>query len=98
MTNPLPSIVTLTNIATKTASWPEFCKMMCKRFSYSKIVSSVSGSEAADAAVKFARRWGIKVKGLDPKNALVLGVSDNYHGMSAGIWPIMNDMGQGPSK
>ncbi|KAH9861110.1 hypothetical protein IAQ61_010846 [Plenodomus lingam] len=87
--------ITLSNIATKTATWPEFCKMMCERFGYDRIISSVSGSEAADAAVKFARRWGIKAKGIDPRETLVLGVSDNYHGMSAGIWPIMNDMGQG---
>lgn len=86
--------VTLINISTKTAGWPEFCQMMCERFGYAKLVSSVSGSEAADAAVKFARRWGIQVKGIDPKKVVVLGVADNYHGMSSGIWPVMNDMGQ----
>lgn len=58
------------------------------------MVGMVSGTEGADAAVKFARKWGIKVKGISPRDVLVLGVSDNYHGVGSGIWPIMNDMGQ----
>ncbi|CAG8907717.1 unnamed protein product [Penicillium egyptiacum] len=86
--------ITLTNIATKVGDWAEFAHEMCGRFGFDKMVGVVSGSEGADAAVKFARKWGIKVKGIDPKKTLVLGVSDNYHGVSSGIWPIMNDMGQ----
>lgn len=86
--------VTLTNIATKVGDWAEFSRDMCKRFGYDKMVGMVSGTEGADAAVKFARKWGIKVKGIPPREVLVLGVSDNYHGVGSGIWPIMNDMGQ----
>lgn len=50
----------------------------------------VSGAEAADAAVKIARKWGIEVKHIPPQELLVLGCSENYHGLSSGIWPIMN--------
>jgi ornithine--oxo-acid transaminase len=67
---------------------------MRARFGYDKMVGMVSGTEGADAAVKFARKWGIKRKGIPPRDVLVLGVSDNYHGVGSGIWPIMNDMGQ----
>ena len=67
---------------------------MCERFGYDKMVGMVSGTEGADAAVKFSRKWGIKVKGIKPSEVVVLGVSDNYHGVGSGIWPIMNDMGQ----
>ncbi|GAQ44562.1 hypothetical protein AtubIFM55763_004336 [Aspergillus tubingensis] len=86
--------ITLTNIATKVGGWAEFTRDMCERFGYDKMVGMVSGTEGADAAVKFARKWGIKVKGIKPTEVLVLGVSDNYHGVGSGIWPIMNDMGQ----
>lgn len=48
-----------------------------------------SGAEAADAAVKIARKWGILVKGIPASDVLVLGCSENYHGLSSGIWPIM---------
>ncbi|KAM0089094.1 hypothetical protein ACP6JD_007570 [Aspergillus fumigatus] len=85
---------TLTNIATKVGDWAEFTRDMCARFGYDKMVGMVSGTEGADAAVKFARKWGIKRKGIPPRDVLVLGVSDNYHGVGSGIWPIMNDMGQ----
>ncbi|KAF4150985.1 hypothetical protein CNMCM6069_004792 [Aspergillus lentulus] len=86
--------ITLTNIATKVGDWAEFARDMCTRFGYDKMAGMVSGTEGADAAVKFARKWGIKVKGIPPRDVLVLGVSDNYHGVGSGIWPIMNDMGQ----
>ncbi|KAL2692446.1 hypothetical protein Neosp_002855 [[Neocosmospora] mangrovei] len=86
--------ITLANIATKVAEWPVFCKEMCQRFGYDKLVGMVSGTEGADSAIKFARKWGIKVKGIKAGETLVLGVSDNYHGVSSGVWPIMNDMGQ----
>ncbi|KAH7268003.1 pyridoxal phosphate-dependent transferase [Fusarium solani] len=86
--------ITLANIATKVAEWPEFCKEMCQRFGYDKMVGMVSGTEGADSAIKFVRKWGIKVKGIRPAEVLVLGVSDNYHGVASGVWPIMNDMGQ----
>lgn len=62
------------------------------------MVAMVSGTESADSAVKFARKWGIMVKGIDPRKALVLGTSDNYHGTGSGIWPIMNDFGQESGK
>lgn len=71
---------------------------MCARFGYDKMVGMVSGTEGADAAVKFARKWGIKRKSIPPRDVLVLGVSDNYHGVGSGIWPIMNDMGQASGK
>ncbi|PKX90084.1 putative acetylornithine aminotransferase [Aspergillus novofumigatus IBT 16806] len=86
--------ITLANLATKVGDWAEFARDMCQRFGYDKMVGMVSGTEGADAAVKFARKWGIKVKGIEPSEVLVLGVSDNYHGVGSGIWPIMNDMGQ----
>lgn len=91
LTLPLATVV---NLATKVAQWPLFAREMCDRFGYDRIIGMVSGTEAADAAIKFGRKWGIKTKGINPREALILGASDNYHGMGSGIWPIMNDMGQ----
>lgn len=64
--------------------------MVCKRFGYDKVTAAVSGSEAADAAVKIARKWGLKIKKIPREKLLILGVGDNYHGLSSGIWPIMD--------
>lgn len=48
-----------------------------------------SGSEATDTACKLARGWGVDIKKIDPKDVLVLGTSDNYHGTLSGVWPLM---------
>ena len=67
---------------------------MCSRFGYDKITAAVTGSEAADTAVKIARKWGQQVKGIPARELLILGVGDNYHGLTSGIWPIMNPDGE----
>lgn len=82
--------LTLTNLALHTAAWPDFAKMMCRRFGYDKITAMTSGAEAADTACKIARKWGTQVKGIPPKDLLILGVSENYHGLTSGVWPLMN--------
>lgn len=48
--------VTLANIVTKVAEWPEFCKEMCQKFGYDKMVGMVSVIEGADSAIKSARK------------------------------------------
>lgn len=39
-----------------------------------------SGSEAVELAMKIARRWGYRVKGIAPNQAKILTISNNYHG------------------
>lgn len=82
--------LTLTNLAYHTAAWPDFAQMMCRRFGYDKISAMTSGAEAADTACKIARKWATQVKGVAPEDVLVLGISDNYHGLTSGVWPLMN--------
>ena len=83
-------LVTLLNVSTHNATWPDFAEMLCKRFGYDKINAMVTGGEGADAACKIARKWGTQVKGIPSEKVMVLGVSDNYHGLSSGVWPLMN--------
>lgn len=69
-------------------------KTLCEKFGYDKCASMVTGAEAADAACKFARKWGIKKKGIAPEEVMILGVSHNYHGVISGVWPIMEPYAQ----
>lgn len=78
------------NGASHTASWPSFAQMMCKRFGYDKIVSLNSGTDAVDAACKIARKWGINVRGIDPKEIIILGVGGCYHGLSTSMWSLQD--------
>ncbi|KXJ87191.1 pyridoxal phosphate-dependent transferase [Microdochium bolleyi] len=78
-----------TNIAVHDHQWPILAKTLCEKLGYDKVASMTSGAEAADAAVKIARKWGIVRKGIPAEELLVLGCSENYHGLSSGIWPLM---------
>ncbi|CAI7654580.1 unnamed protein product [Penicillium bialowiezense] len=86
--------VTLTNIATYHESWPQLAKKLCQKFGYQKVATMVSGAEAADSVCKIARKWGITRKGISPAEVLVLGSSENYHGLTTGIWPLMDASNQ----
>ncbi|CAH0028562.1 unnamed protein product [Clonostachys rhizophaga] len=78
-----------TNIAVHDSQWPLVAQTLCEKLGYDRVASMVTGAEATDAAVKIARKWGIERKGISPSDLLILGCSDNYHGLSAGIWTLM---------
>jgi len=68
---------------------------LCQKLGYDKVAALVTGTEAADSAIKIARKWGIARKGIRADEIIVLGCSENYHGLASGIWPIMDqDSGQ----
>lgn len=77
------------NLASHNALWSPFAKMMCERFGYDKIVATVTGSEAVDTACKIARKWGIQRKNIPADKCLILGTGDNYHGLTSGVWGLM---------
>lgn len=39
-----------------------------------------TGAEAVETAVKIARKWGYKVKGIPENKALVFAAQENFHG------------------
>ncbi|KAK1511207.1 uncharacterized protein CCOS01_14969 [Colletotrichum costaricense] len=81
--------ITLANIAGQAEGWPRLAKRLCDKFGYDKVLAMTSGSEATDTACKLARGWGVDIKKIDPREVLVLGTSDNYHGTLSGVWPLM---------
>lgn len=78
------------NLCAHSATYPPFAEMMCRRFGYDKIACTTSGTEAADTAVKIARKWGIQRKGIAPESCTVLGVGGSYHGLGSGVWGLMD--------
>ncbi|KAH6869525.1 pyridoxal phosphate-dependent transferase [Thelonectria olida] len=87
-------VITLANMSTHSAEWPKVAKELCTRAGYDKVTPMCTGAEAADTACKIARKWGITYKGINPEDVLVLGTSENYHGLTAGVWPIMEPLDQ----
>jgi ornithine--oxo-acid transaminase len=49
-------------------------------FGFDMLLPMNTGAEAVETAVKIARKWGYKVKGIETDKALVFSVQENFHG------------------
>ena len=72
--------VTLTSRAFRNDQLPLLCKELHDLTGYEMSLPMNSGAEAVETAVKAARKWGYKVKGIPQNEAIVLSVADNFHG------------------
>ncbi|KAJ5465477.1 hypothetical protein N7530_009264 [Penicillium desertorum] len=82
--------VTLINLSSHNSTFGPFARSLCARFDYDKVIAMTSGTEAADTACKIARSWGINQKHIPAEDCIILGVGDSYHGLSSGVWNLMN--------
>jgi ornithine--oxo-acid transaminase len=60
--------------------FPRFAEFVTKFFGFDMVLPMNTGAEAVETAIKVARKWGYKVKGIPRDEALVLGVEGNFHG------------------
>lgn len=60
----------------------EFCRYITELFGYEKVLPMNSGVEAAETAMKLARKWGYEKKGIPGNEAKVVFVEDNFWGRS----------------
>lgn len=74
--------LTLTSRAFYTDTLGEYQEFMTNLFGYDKLLPMNSGVEAAETAVKLARRWGYDVKGIPQNQAKVVFVEGNFWGRS----------------
>ena len=74
------SRLTLTSRAFHNDVYPQFAEFMTKLFGYDRLLPSSTGVEAAETAIKVARKWAYKVKGVPQNQAIILGVAGNHHG------------------
>jgi ornithine--oxo-acid transaminase len=66
-------------------------KYMCTLFGYDKALLMNSGAEAVETAIKLARKWGYKAKGIPPHEAEIIVVEHNFHGRTTGIISFSTD-------
>jgi ornithine--oxo-acid transaminase len=74
------SKLTLTSRAFYNDSLGEYEKFITSYFGYDKVLPMNTGVEAVETAVKLARRWGYKVKGIPDNQAKIVWVENNFHG------------------
>lgn len=74
------SRLTLSSRAFHNDVFPRFAQFVTNFFSFDMVLPMNTGAEAVETAVKIARKWGYKAKGIPPNEAIVLSVTENFHG------------------
>ena len=72
--------VTLTSRAFRNDQLPLFYKELHELTGYDMALPMNSGAEAVETAIKAARKWGYKIKGIPTDKAEVIVCANNFHG------------------
>lgn len=72
--------LTLTSRAFRNDQWPLLAKELCDLTRHEMVLAMNSGAEAVETAVKAARLWGYKKKGIPHDRAEIIVCADNFHG------------------
>lgn len=72
--------LTLSSRAFYNDLFPRFAQMVTEYFGFDMVLPMNTGAEAVETAIKVARKWGYKNKGIEHEQALILTVTNNFHG------------------
>lgn len=71
----------------------EYAELVTRMFGFDKVLPMNSGVEAAETAIKMARRWGYVEKGIPENQAKVIFAERNYFGRTLAAISISSDEG-----
>jgi ornithine--oxo-acid transaminase len=74
------SRLTLSSRAFHNDVFPKWAEKVQQVFGYDMALPMNTGAEAVETAIKIARKWGYKVKGIPQGEALVFAATENFHG------------------
>ncbi|MFO7865791.1 MAG: ornithine--oxo-acid transaminase [Candidatus Aminicenantes bacterium] len=77
--------LTLTSRAFRNDQWPMLTKELCETTEYDMVLAMNSGAEAVETAIKAARMWGYRKKGIPENRAEIITCSGNFHGRTITI-------------
>ncbi len=83
--------VTLTSRAFRNSKLPLLYKKLNELTGFDMSLPMNSGAEAVETAVKAARRWGYKIKGVEPDKAEIICMTDNFHGRTTTVVSFSTD-------
>ena len=69
----------------------EWEKYITEYFGYQKVLPMNTGAEADETALKLARRWGVKNKGIPNDKVTIVCCDGNFHGRTITIVSMSND-------
>ncbi len=77
--------VTLTSRAFNNDQIGPFFRELCEFCGYEMALPMNSGAEAVETALKTARKWAYKVKGVEQGKAEIIACTNNFHGRTISI-------------
>jgi ornithine--oxo-acid transaminase len=87
------SRVTLTSRAFRNEQLPLFCAELAALCGMEAVLPMNTGTEAVETAVKAARRWGYRRKGIPSDSAEIIAFRNNFHGRSTTIVGFSSEQG-----
>ncbi|GAA1356415.1 ornithine--oxo-acid transaminase [Streptomyces beijiangensis] len=83
--------VTLTSRAFHHDRFADFCTQLAELCGMEMVLPMNTGAEAVETAVKTARKWGYKVKGVPDGQAKIVVAAGNFHGRTTTIVSFSTD-------
>jgi ornithine--oxo-acid transaminase len=83
--------VTLTSRAFRNEQLPLLCKELHELTGFDMVLPMNSGAEAVETAIKTARKWGYKIKGIPQNKAEIIVCANNFHGRTVTIVSFSTD-------
>ncbi|MFI9236185.1 ornithine--oxo-acid transaminase [Streptomyces sp. NPDC053079] len=83
--------VTLTSRAFHHDRFAEFCAALTELCGMEMVLPMNTGAEAVETAVKTARKWGYRVKGVPDGRAKIVVAENNFHGRTTTIISFSTD-------
>ncbi|MBL0171109.1 MAG: ornithine--oxo-acid transaminase [Gemmatimonadaceae bacterium] len=79
------SRVTLTSRAFRNEQLGAFCEELAQLCGMEMVLPMNTGAEAVETAIKAARRWGYREKGIPDGQATIIAFENNFHGRTTTI-------------
>jgi ornithine--oxo-acid transaminase len=83
--------VTLTSRAFVHDQFAEFCRGLAELCGKDMVLPMNTGAEAVETAIKVARKWGYRVKGVPDGQATIVVADNNFHGRTTTIVSFSTD-------
>jgi len=83
--------VTLTSRAFRNDQLPLLCRELHELTGMEMVLPMNSGAEAVETALKVSRKWGYRVKGVQPGTAEIIACAGNFHGRTIAIISFSTD-------
>ncbi len=83
--------VTLTSRAVHSDQLGPFCAELADLVGLERVLPMNSGAEAVESAIKTARAWGYRIKGVPDGQAKIIVARDNFHGRTTTIISFSDD-------